>query len=229
MPFWKNENELFAIMRDELYTAVVGDIMDQMGLYHQFLPQKIQPLDPNSVLVGYAMTVLQTDWFESNQASQNDILSQPFGLMLQALDDLRQNEIYLCTGSSPRYALWGELMSARAKKSGARGAVLNGFIRDTRGIIKQKFPCFSLGPYAQDQRPRGKVVDFRITVEIDGVRIESGDLVFGDIDGVCVVPQDAVDEVMTQAISKSRGEKTVRQAIENGMTAVDAFNKYGIM
>ncbi len=219
---WKNDSELFTLARTELFTAVVGDVMDKLNLRRQFLPPEIQPLAPEMVTIGRAMTVLEADFFEEGD--------KPFGVMLEALDDLKTNEVYVCTGASLRYALWGELMSLRASKLGAAGAVLDGYSRDTNGIIEQKFPCFSRGRYAQDQGPRGKVVEFRVPIEMDGgVRIETGDIVFGDIDGVCVIPAKAEREVFMRAIEKARGEKTVRQAIEAGMSAQAAFKKFGIL
>jgi regulator of RNase E activity RraA len=227
---WKNDDELFAIVRQELFTAVIGDIMDKMKFYHQFLPPGIQPLKEDMFVVGRAMTVLEADSFEELSSSGNNtILSKPFGLMLEALDDLKKNEVYICTGSSPRYALWGELMSTRAEKLGAAGAVVNGYSRDTAGILKMNFPTFSLGRYAQDQAPRGKVIDFRVPIEIEGTKINNGDIIVGDIDGVCVVPKSIEKEVMIAAIEKSRGEKIVRNAIDAGMGAKEAFEKYGIM
>src|SRR5690606_29615740 len=134
--FWNNDDELFSIIRKELFTAVVGDIMDKLGFCHQFLFPEIQPLCDEMFLVGRAMTVLEADAFEDiSIGSSNPIMEKPFGLMLDALDDLKKNEIYICTGSSPTYALWGELMAMRAMKLGAVGAVLNGYSRDTRGIL----------------------------------------------------------------------------------------------
>ena len=135
----------------------------------------------------------------------------------------------ICTGSSPTYALWGELMSARAIKVGAAGAVVNGYSRDTRGILALGFPTFSIGRYAQDQGPRGKVVDYNVEIEIGTVRIKPGDIVFGDLDGVCVIPVEIESDVIAAALEKAVGEKTVRKAIEQGMKACDAFEKYGIM
>ena len=156
-------------------------------------------------------------------------MKKPFGLMLEALDDLKPGEVYICTGSSPSYALWGELMSTRATKLGAVGAVVDGYSRDTQGILKLNFPTFSYGRYAQDQGPRGKVIDWRVPIEMNGVRINSGDIIFGDIDGVCVIPRDAEEEVFAAALEKARGEKKVAEAIRNGMGAVEAFAKFGIM
>jgi regulator of RNase E activity RraA len=182
------------------------------------------------VVCGRAMTVLEADCFdESIEGSHNPVSARPFGLMLEALDDLKTNEVYICTGSSPRYALWGELMSVRATKCGAAGAVVDGYSRDTRGILNLGFPVFSHGSYAQDQGPRGKVLDFRIPLQIGQVRVCPGDIVFGDLDGVCVIPQQAEQEVFNKAFEKARKEKVVQKALEEGLPAKAAFEKYGIL
>jgi len=221
---------LFSRCREELFTAVVCDVMDLMGYRHQFLPPQIQPLRQDMVAVGRAMPVLEADDDGGEGPGRaNPMLNQPFGLMLRALDDLQKDEIYICTGASPRYALWGELMSLAASNRGAVGAVVNGYSRDTRGILAQNFPCFSYGRYAQDQRPRGKVMDFRCEIEIEGVRICPGDIIFGDLDGVCVIPQAIEEEVIRRALEKASGEKTVFEAIRGGMGAQEAWDRFGIL
>ena len=230
MPIWKNDDELFGIIKQELFSAVVGDIMDKQGYLHQFLPPQIQPLHDDMLVAGRAMPVLEADTFgEQVPGTANELMNKPFGLMLEALDDLKLNEVYICTGASPRYALWGELMSTRAMKLGAAGAVVDGYARDTKGILEMKFPTFCYGRYAQDQGPRGKVLDFRLPIEIQGVIIRPGDIVIGDIDGVCVVPQKDEVNIISLSIEKARGEKLVRKAIESGMSASEAFRKFGIM
>ncbi len=227
---WSDDEGLFSLARAELFTAVVGDIMDKLGFLHQFLPPRIRPLRADMVAIGRAMTVLEADVYaESASSAGGAVMAQPFGLMFEALDDLKPNEVYVCTGASPRYALWGELMSTRAIKLGAAGAVVDGYLRDTHGILAQNFPAFAHGAYAQDQGPRGKVIDFRAPIELGAVRIHSGDIVFGDVDGVLVVPREAEEEIFMGAIEKARGEKLVQKAIEEGMSASEAFKKFGIM
>jgi regulator of RNase E activity RraA len=227
---WQSDDELFQLAHRELFTAVVGDVMDKLGLRRQFLSPQIQPLRDDMIVLGRAMPVLEADVHGENITdSANPLMKKSFGLMLEALDDLKPNEVYICTGSSPTYALWGELMSTRAMKLGAAGAVVDGYSRDTRGILALNFPTFSYGRYAQDQGPRGKVIDYRCPIEINGARIEPGDIVFGDIDGVCVIPRRAERDVFTAALEKSRGEKLVARAIKEGMSAVEAFRKFGIM
>lgn len=217
---WKDDADLFTLAKRELFPAVVGDVMDTLGLRKQFLPPEIQPLRGDMVVIGRAMNVLEADCFDPANA---------FGLMFEALDDLKSGEVYVCTGASPTYALWGELMSIRAAKLGAVGAILDGYSRDTTGILEQNFPCFSRGRYAQDQAPRGKVIDYRCPIEMNGVRIDPGDILFGDLDGVCVIPKKAEKAVFAAAIEKVRGEKAVRKALEAGMSASEAFRKFGIL
>lgn len=227
---WSDDEGLFDLARRELFTAVVGDIMDKLGFTHQFLPPRIQPLRADMVVIGRAMTVLEADVFEeSGSAANNPLMAKPFGLMLEALDDLKANEVYVCAGASPRFALWGELMTTRAIKLGAVGAVVDGYLRDTHGVLAQNFPAFAYGSYAQDQGPRGKVIDFRMPLEIEGVRLRAGDIVFGDVDGVLVAPREAETEIFVKALEKARGEKLVQKAIEDGMSASDAFKHFGIM
>lgn len=221
---------LFATVRSELFSAVLGDVLDTLGYTHQFLPPRIQSLRDDMVVVGRAMPVLEADFFATKEeGGVNELSRKPFGLMFRALDDLRPGEVYVATGSSPRYALWGELMSTRAVKLGAAGAVLNGYSRDTRGILRLNFATFSYGRYAQDQGARGKVVDFRVTVEIESTRIRPGDIVFGDLDGVLVIPQEVEEDVIRLALEKARTENRVRMAIEEGMNAAEAFTKFGVM
>ena len=227
---WKSDDELFALVQRELFTSVVGDVMDKLDLQHQFLPPQIQPLRQDMVVLGRAMPALSVDVFAERIAgSANRLMDKSFGLMLEALDDLRKNEVYVNTGSSPRNALWGELMSTRARKLGSRGAVLNGYVRDTKAILNMSFPTFAFGSYGQDSAPRCKVVDFRIPIELGQVRVRPADIIFGDMDGVLLVPVEVEDEVFTRALEKARGEKLVKKAIEKGSSAVEAFEKYGIM
>lgn len=224
-----DDAELFALMKARLFTAVIGDVLDQMGLTRQFLPPGLAPLTPGTVMVGRAMPVLEADVFGTAAGAAGPLTDKPFGLMLEALDDLRAGEVYVATGASLRYALWGELMSTRARHLGAAGAVLDGFVRDARGIERLGFPVFSRGLYAQDQGPRGKVIDFRCTIEIGGVRIVPGDLVLADREGVLVIPQTAEEEAVRRALAKAATETEVDKAIRAGMSACEAFRTFGVM
>jgi 4-hydroxy-4-methyl-2-oxoglutarate aldolase len=218
---WKSDNELFALTTRELYTPVVGDILDDLGYIHQFLPQPIQPLREEMKLAGRAMPVLMIDVFGKQK--------QPFGKLTEALDQLEPGEIYLASGGEMRCAYWGEILTATAKRRGAVGAVINGFHRDTPKVLEQNWPVFSRGRFAQDSGVRTQVADYRCSIEVGQVRVEPGDLVFGDLDGVVIIPRNVEAEVIERALAKARGEKLVRKEIESGMSSTAAFRKYGIL
>lgn len=220
-PAWKSDAELCALVRGQLYTPVVGDILDALGRYHQFLPQPVQPLRESMLVAGRAMPVLFADAHGPQK--------KPFGLLTEALDDLRTGEVFIAGGGIMRCAYWGELLTATARVRGAVGAVIDGYHRDTPKVLEQDWPVFSRGRYAQDMSARATVTDFRCPMEIGGVWIETGDFVFGDLDGVVVVPRALETEVFTRALEKVRGEKVVRIAIEGGMSVTAAFKKFGLL
>lgn len=215
------DKELFDIIKKELYTPVVGDILDSLGMFHQFLPAGISPINLEDKVVGRAMPVLMIDVYGPQ--------AKPFGYLTEALDQLEEGEVYLASGGDQRCAYWGELLTATAKKRGAVGAVINGYYRDSKQVSEQNFPVFSKGRYAQDSSVRTQVANYRCAVEIAGTWVEPGDLIFGDMDGVLIVPKSRVAEVIEKSLEKARGEKTVRKAIENGMSATAAFATYGIL
>lgn len=222
------DEALFAMIRERLFTAVIGDVMDVAGLTRQFLPPEIRALEPGTMLVGRAMPVQEADCCGDTVA--HDGGTQSFGLMFRALDELRPGEVYVCAGASPRYALWGGLMSTRAQQLGAAGAVLDGFHRDTREIRAIGFPVFSRGAYAQDQRLRGRVIDYRCPIEFrNGARVDPGDIIVGDIDGVLAIPGAQAEEIVRAAIAKVEGEGAVREMILAGETTQAVFRKTGIM
>ena len=228
MPPYATDDELFTLLKTKLFPAVVGDVLDKMGYLNQFLPADIEPLDDNMVLAGRAMPVLEADIYDAD-GNNNPLASKPFVLMLEALDSLKPGDIYIAAGGSLKYAMFGELMSTRAKILGANGALVNGYIRDTKGIKALGFPAFGRGKYAQDQGPRGQVIDYNVTVEIAGIRIEPGALLFGDCEGVLVIPTAVEEEAIAKSLEKAAMENTVEDAIKRGMSTVEAFKTYGVM
>lgn len=209
-------------LRAELTSSVVGDVLDQLGRYHQFLPAEIRAVTPNHErIAGRAMTVLMMDVFEPQR--------DPFGKLTEALDQLEPDEIYLATGGLNRCAYWGEILTQSARVRGAAGAVIDGYHRDTHGVRMQQWPVFSRGSFGQDSSVRTRVADYRCRIEIGGVAISPGDVVFGDIDGVVIIPQEIEAEVIEQALTKARSEKTVLSEIRHGMSSTEAFRRYGVL
>lgn len=170
-------------------------------------------------VAGFACTVLERDVFGEQE--------KPFGLLTEALDQLESNEVYVAAGAH-NSALWGELLTAAAIMRGASGAVLDGYTRDTPQVLGMNWPVFARACWAQDSSIRTSVCDFRCRIEIGQVTVHEGDVVFGDADGVLIIPKKICGEVLEKALEKAAGEKVVRKAIEGGMTSTDAFVKYGI-
>jgi regulator of RNase E activity RraA len=212
---------LFRLIEAELYTPVVGDVLDALGCRQQFLPQPIQPMLESMRLCGRAMPMLMVD-VHGRQP-------RPFGRLTEALDQVRPGEVCVVTGGLMRCAYWGELLTATVRVRGARGAVIDGFHRDTPKVLEQNWPVFSRGRFAQDSSVRAAVSQFRCPVDIAGVWAEPGDLVIADVDGVLVVPQRHETEAIEGALRKARAEKLVRKAIEGGMSSTAAFEKYGVL
>lgn len=216
-----SEQELFNLMKEKLYTPVIGDILDAKGYTHQFLPQNIRPIRDDMKIAGKAMTVLMIDVFEEQK--------KPFGRLCECLDQIQPNEIYIAAGGTKRCAYWGEILTATAKARGGSGAIVDGWHRDTPQVLEQNWPVFSTGCYAQDSGVRTQVVDYRCQIEIGQVIIREGDYIFGDIDGVLVIPQIVAREVVEEALDKASKEKALRRAVEQGMPVTEAFEKYGVL
>lgn len=217
----RSMNDLIRTIRNELNSAVLGDVLDSMGFYHQFLPPEIRAITPLGTMAGIAMPVLLMDVYGPQE--------KPFGLLPEALDDLREGEVYVSSGAFHRSANWGELLTSAAKARGAAGAVVDGYHRDSNKVIDQRFPVFSRGAYGQDSGPRMRVADFRVPIEVGDVRVAPGDVVVGDADGVVIIPQTICSDAVSAAEAKLKAEKDVRRVIENGESVAAVFARHNVL
>jgi 4-hydroxy-4-methyl-2-oxoglutarate aldolase len=213
-----------ALARERLLSSVLSDVLDASGLRHQALAARIRPLDEELVLCGRARTGLYTDVYAETPGEN------PYELEIRLIDDLRLDDVpvFAC-GTSGRIAPWGELLSTAAKARGAAGAVMDGLVRDIRQIRAMTFPVFHGGIGPLDSKGRGKIVAIDVPIEVAGVRVETGDLVFGDADGVVVVPRRAEAAVLAAALDKIAAENDTRAAIERGEKLADVFARLGIL
>ena len=208
------------VLQEKIHTAVIGDILDQMGYVTQFLPADVRPISLDMKVLGRAMPV--------QLAASTKVRGQGFTNLVAALDALREGEVYLASGGNLQCAAWGELMTAAARSRGSRGAIVNAYHRDTDRVVEQNWPVFSRGAYAQDAAVRSVVVDYRVRIDVDGVDVTPGDLVVGDRDGVLIVPRAVEDEVFRLAVEKMHAETRVRTAIDGGASATEAFKEFGV-
>ncbi len=219
---WKNDTELFDMMTEQLYAAVISDALDAAGYRHQVLRHTLRPLLPETVVVGRAMPVLCLDVYE--------IPDEPYQQEIAAVDSLKQDDVLVCsTNGSTRICFWGELLSTAASARGARGAIIDGFIRDVRRIMGMRFPIFTTGLSPVDSNGRGEVVAYNVPIECGGVTVNPGDIVFGDADGVVIIPQSIEKTVIEAALEKVQGENQTREALREGVTLREVYDKYGIL
>ena len=219
---WRNDTELFDMMEERLYAAVISDALDAAGYREQALRHTIRPLNPTTVVVGRAMPVLCVDVYE--------IPDEPYQQEIAAVDSLKQDDVFVCTtNDSTRNCIWGELLSTAARARGARGAIIDGFIRDARQILAMEFPVFTTGLSPVDSSGRGDVVAYNVPIECGGVTVTPGDIVFGDADGIVVIPKAVETEVIAAAVEKVSGENRTRDALRNGATLREVYDEYGIL
>jgi regulator of RNase E activity RraA len=211
-------------VRASLFSAVLSDCLDAAGCRKQALAPFVRPLDDSLVLCGRARTGLYMDVYDA-PAGEN-----PYELEIRLIDDLKPDEVpvFAC-GASGRIAPWGELLSTAARARGAAGAVMDGLTRDVRAIRAMRFPMFAGGIGPLDSKGRGKVMAIDLPVEVAGVRVAPGDLVFGDADGVVVIPRGVEDEVIAAALAKVAGENRTREALARGEKLADVFRRHGIL
>lgn len=210
------------LVREELGSAVLSDTLDARGLRHQCLATGIVPLQADSALAGYAFPVTLRRVY--------DVPDTPFQGLVAALDVIGQDEVFITPTQRARdIAVWGELLSTACIARGAAGAITDGLVRDTRQVRRLGFPVFSAGTVPYDSMGRHEIDRHRVPCVIDGVRIEPGDLVVADSDGVVVVPAGIAPEVVDAATAKRSSEIEFRRAVAEGMPASVAFRTFGVL
>jgi 4-hydroxy-4-methyl-2-oxoglutarate aldolase len=218
------DDALFDMMADTLYVAVISDILDAMGFRNQVLQPGVVPAqpDPSQVLVGRAATVLV--------APQYEVVEQPYTNQIAAIDALQPGDVVVSgVGGMTNVAVWGELFSNAAKARGARGFLTDGCHRDTRMVLDLGFPIFSRGPRPVDISGRGTVISSGRPVEVAGVLVRPGDVVFAEVDGVVIIPQDVAEETVSRAFDKVAKEDGARADLRAGHLLADVWTKYRVL
>ena len=220
----RNDPRFLHQIRQSLYTAVLSDVLDELGFRDQAMPPSIRPLDDDLTLAGFARTGLYREVFHA-VAGEN-----PYELEIALVDDLQPDEVAVfgCCGSR-RIAPWGELLSTASRARGAAGCVTDGMVRDIRAIRALRFPVFHGGVAPLDSKGRGKVAEIDTPIRCGGVAVAPGDLVVGDADGVIVVPQAVEGEALRRALAKVAGENTTRDELIAGARLADVFARYRVL
>src|SRR6266852_3497501 len=201
--------ELCEFAETHLYTAVVSDSLDQLGVRQQAMREYLRPVHGRCTFAGWGRTISCSDIYH--------VPPDPYSVEIEAVDSLLPGEVAVVgTQKSVRNAPWGELLSTAARARGARGAVIDGLVRDVRKIEELGFPVFASGVKPVDSNGRGIVTAYNVPVECGEVLVHPGDFVFADFDGVVVVPQAIVKEVIELASDKVRREDSSRAELMQG-------------
>lgn len=209
-------------VREHMYSAVICDALDSIGLVKQSPRAPLHQLTSGTMIVGRCRTTLWADMFHEDP--------KPYELELLAVDSCQSDDVFVAAaGGSMRSGIWGELLTTAVRNRGCVGAIVDGAVRDVGRICEMKFPVFARGSCIYDSKNRQRVIDRDVPVEIDGVVFSPGDLVVADEDGIVVVPQDVERQVLSLAWAKVHDENRVRDAINGGMKAVEAFETFGVL
>ena len=209
----------------DLSAAVLSDVMDVLGLMNQAMQPFVRPLDESLVLAGRARTGLYMLAYEVRDGEN------PYEVEIALVDDLKPGDVPVlaCNGPTQRVAPWGELLSTAAQVRGAAGCITDGLVRDVRQIREMRFPVFHGGIGPLDTKGRARMVQRNVPVECAGVKVRDGDIVFGDVDGVVVIPQERAAEVLARAKDKVAGEGRTRDELRQGRLLREVFEKYRIL
>lgn len=213
----------------KLYTAAVYDIMDEMGLPNQCLDLGIKPLDRSMRIAGPAFTVAVTaDMRNDDEYDNEEIKTFTF------FRRMYKGCVVLIAAAGERQAgHWGELTSMSAKGRGATGVIVDGGIRDGNILMgMDDWPVFTRYTSPIESRKRTRISGIQVPIALTGslttqVRVNPGDWVFGDMDGVVVIPAAQVETVLAKAEEVSSIEDRSRNEIMNGADVADVYAKYG--
>jgi 4-hydroxy-4-methyl-2-oxoglutarate aldolase len=210
-------------MATELYVAVISDILDGLGLRNQVMDAQIKPINPASkqVVVGRAAPVLFAPIYH--------VPAEPYTTAIAAIDALTTGDIAVLATGGINATYWGELFSNAALGRGARGVVMDGYHRDTRKILDLGFPVFSTGSRPLDIAGRAQAIAYDVPVRCGGVQINPGDIIFAEIDGIAVIPNEVADEAVTKAFAKVATEDRAREDLREGAYLADVWKKYRVL
>ncbi|MBI3330210.1 MAG: RraA family protein [Nitrospinae bacterium] len=222
MPEFATERDMFDFMAQQLGASVISDILDALGFRDQVMRATIRPLYPEAVVVGRAMPVLYAEVFE--------VPEKPYQMEMEVVDSLKPDDVLVAYApATTKAAMWGKLLSTAARARGARGVVVEGMTRDVKHIAAMAFPVFASGISPLDAKGRLRVFAYRCAIECGGVLVEPGDVIFGDVDGVVVIPQDVAVETINEALKKVEAEHLSGEELKKGVLLRDVFAKHGVL
>jgi len=204
---------------ENLFTGAVNDVLREMNLLYQTLPADIKPLRDEMKVCGIAFTI------KGSKSLKLEGEMEFRAKMLEALHD--HSFVVWDTTGDDESAQWGEVMTAAAIKRGCRGVAVDGGVRDTMKVLEQKFPVFCKYRTPNGMLGRFRITDYQIPIRIGNVDINPGDVVFGDIDGVIIIPRKLSYEVLLRAEKIKENEKEIKKWVSDGLPPIEVVKRGG--
>ncbi len=208
-------------IQKDLFSAVLCDILDELGYRYQAMDAAIRPLSESDVVCGPAFTI--------QGVSVASPSKKPFEVEFEAIDNIVKGSVLVIDANDAVCGFWGELLTATSHHHGAVGCVLDGLTRDRKKILETGFPVFAKGYNPLDCLGRGEMIDYQRKIKCCGVEVNPGDMIFGDVDGVVVVPAAVAEECVARAYKKIEDEKMVKKEFLSGRSASEVWNQYHIL
>ncbi|MFB6219579.1 MAG: RraA family protein [Halobacteriaceae archaeon] len=193
---------------ERLHTAILADVMDDLGIEEKVLDISIRPVWGRETVAGTAHTVQMAPVGYETEGH--------FQAILDSMTDCDDGDIVVRSTPDIDVGCWGELLSTAARAEGAVGAVVDGPTRDTRKVEELGFPTWATGHSALDSNGRVDISDWDVPVVCGGVTVHPGDVIVADYEGVVRIPPEHLDAVLDRAEEDFETEQTVREEIESG-------------
>jgi regulator of RNase E activity RraA len=208
-------------MEKKLYSAVISDALDEIGVRDHTANPCIRPLNPKMVVAGRAATLLGSAVYE--------VPEKPYEMVIEALDRLKPDDVVFVAAEKVDAAIWGELLSTASRAREARGAIVDGVTRDVDKIMRMNYPVFCTGITPTDSKGRADIIQYGTTVRSGDTEVRQGDMVFADLDGVVVIPRELEKDVLKLSFEKASKENVVRDDLLRGKLLREAWEKHGIL
>lgn len=206
---------------ERLYTGAVTDVLDtEYGRYDQTMDTALSPLADDMTTAGVAYPVIG----RQNRAIDPE---ENIRSILQMLGEAPEHGVLTYQTNDDRAAHLGELSVTALAEQGCRGAVVDGCVRDVAYMLDHGFPVFTKHRTPADAVPRWEILDWDTAAVVGGVRVEPGDVVVADADGVVVVPEEIAEGVLVEAETLVDSESAVRDAVADGVSPLQAYEDHG--
>lgn len=208
-------------LSEKLYSGLICDVLDYFSYRKQSFTSTFQITAPNAVVFGRAFPV-QAE--RVDHMVENALVNQ-----CASIDQVKEGDVYVLATKDEDFdgAVWGEIMSTGVRAHGGVGAIINGMLRDTKFVQKMDFPVLYRGHMPTTSKGRTEITAWNVPITIEGITVNPGDLIFADVDGVVVIPQEVEDQVIERCLHIMANEDITRERIAGGASVEETYMQIG--